>query len=558
MEKRLILTIVISLVILVAYNHFIGSRFKPPQAPDPVEEAPLPTPLPPAEQEPEPELPAVDTDIAPQLKEQLDAQKDIYLQEIEIDTELYRVVLTNKGGRIKSWSLHEYKHPDAKGNPLDLVSPTSHAVDHYPLSLKFNDDRLTRRLNTGLYKVKRLGFLPDKKQEGIAFTYLDPSGLKVTKKLNFHHDNYYVDISIKLENLTDKPLPLKYYIDWGYGLGPLADSVSKYSHVGSALLVDGNLEKETPDDIEDKLEYKGKIAWAAIQNTYFAAMLIPKTVISEVLITKREEIHVSVGVAAEAMTLAPGDVASQQFGLYAGPQKLDKLEEVGVGLEQIVDYGWFSLLAKPIMQVLNFFHRYSGNYGIDIIILTILIKIIFWPLTNASFKSMKDMQKIQPKLTALRQKHKGDPQRLNSEIMVLYKKHKVNPVGGCLPMALQIPIFFALYKALLISIELRHAPFCLWITDLSAAEPGWFGLWQAPTVWLDLRLIPLLMGITMFIQQKITPAGDPKQAKMMMMMPVFMTVIFYNMPTGLVLYFLLNNILTLVQQNMINKKPDVK
>ncbi len=558
MEKRLILTIIVSLLILVVYNHFFGPRRELPQAPVPVEEAPVPTvpaPLPEEAPEQKPELPAAAfAPLEPQLKEQLEAQKDLYLQEIEIDTELYRVVLTNKGGRIKSWNLKKYKHPDAKGAPLDLVSPASHAIDHYPLSLNFNDDRLTRQLNTGLYKVEYIGFLPDKRQEGVVFTYLDPSGLKVTKKLNFHHDNYYVDINIKWENLTDKPRPLKYYIDWGYGLGPPADSATTYNHIGPSVLIDGKLEKETPDDIEDKLEYKGNISWVALQNTYFAAMLIPKTVTSEVLITKREKEHVSVGLAAEAVELAPGDVVSQQFGLYAGPQELDKLEAMGAGLEQIVDYGWFSFLAKPVMQVLKFFHSYSGNYGIDIIILTIIIKILFWPLTNASFKSMKDMQKIQPKMTALRQKYKSDPQRLNTEIMGLYKKHKVNPVGGCMPMALQIPIFFALYKALLISIELRHAPFCLWITDLSAAEPGWFGLWQAPTVWLDMRSIPILMGITMYLQQKMTPAGDPKQAKMMMMMPVFMVFIFYNMPTGLVLYFLLNNILTLIQQNMINKK----
>ena len=348
---------------------------------------------------------------------------------------------------------------------------------------------------------------------------------------------------------------LKYYLDWGYVLGPQSDSKQTYNHIVPALLIDGKLVKEKPDKIKDKLEHKGNISWAALQDTYFAAMLIPtKAITSEVLITKQDEDRISVGLAAEAVALAPGVVVSQQFGLYAGPQNLEKLEALGVELEKIVDYVWFSILAKPIMQVLKFFHKFSGNYGVDIIILTIIIKMLFWPLTNASFKSMKDMQKIQPKISALRQKHKSDPQRLNREIMELYKKHKVNPVGGCLPMVLQIPIFFALYKALLISIELRHAPFFLWITDLAAAEPGWFGLWQAPTVWLELRTLPLLMGLTMFVQQKMTPAGDPKQAKMMMMMPVFMTVIFYNMPTGLVLYFLLNNLLTIGQQYMINKK----
>ncbi len=553
MEKRVFLVIIISLVILVVYQHFIGSRFQPQQSPVPpltTEEVSPATQAVPEEQP----LRLAEVDVAPKVKELFETQKDLYLQEIEINTGLYRVVATNKGGRIKSWKLA--KHLDAEGNPLELVSTASQAADYYPLSLRLDDDQLAKRINTSLYKVERVTSPPGQNQEGLIFSYLDPSGLKLTKQLTFHYDNYYVDIDVQWENLTDKPQALKYYVEWGYGLGPEAGTVSKYNHSGSTLLIDGKLEKEKPGDIEGKLEYKGNISWAAIQDTYFAAMLIPKTVVSEVLVTKQDKELISVGLAGEALELMPGKVTSQQFGLYAGPQKLDKLEAMGVSLEKIVDYGFFSILAKPIMQVLNFFYSYTGNYGIDIIILTILIKILFWPLTNASFKSMKDMQKVQPKLSALRQKHKSDPQRLNKEIMELYKKNKVNPLGGCLPMVLQIPIFFALYKALLISIELRHAPFMLWITDLSAAEPGWFGLWpDCPSVWITLRILPLLMGITMFIQQKMTPmVGDPKQAKMMMMMPVFMTFILYNMPTGLVLYFLLNNLLTIIQQDRINKK----
>jgi YidC/Oxa1 family membrane protein insertase len=551
MEKRVFLTIIISLLILVAYQHFVASRFQPPkkaQAPVLTEPASSPPPTPAVSDTPGP-LPA--PALESELSQELEAQRDYYLQDIEINTDLYRAVVTNKGGRIKSWVLLKYLDND--GNPLDLVSPSSQAADYYPLSLVLDDKALARRLNTSLYKVERVSS-PEEGRETVVFSYLDASGIRLSKRLTFYYDNYYVDIDIQWENLADTPRPLKYYLDWGYDLGPQV-SASSYNHHGPSLLIDGELVKDKPSKIKGKLEHEGNISWAALQDTYFAAMLIPKTVTSEVLITKREKERISVGLAAEEMELTPGAVVSQQFGLYVGPQKVDKLKAVGVGLEKIIDYGWFSFLAKPIMEVLKFFHRYSGNYGVDIIILTVLIKILFWPLTNASFKSMKDMQKIQPKISALRQKYKSDPQRLNREIMELYKKHKVNPLGGCMPMALQIPVFFALYKALLISIELRHAPFFLWITDLSAAEPGWFGLWQAPSAWLNLRTIPLLMGVTMFIQQKMTPSSsDPKQAKMMMLMPVFMTAIFWNMPTGLVLYFLLNNVLTIGQQYMINKK----
>jgi YidC/Oxa1 family membrane protein insertase len=553
MDKRMLLAIVVSLLILVLYQHFIGSRFQPVKAPAPAEQARV-TPEPSAPEvvkEPTPMLPSAA--LTPELEQELESQKDYYLQDIEIETGLYRAVVTNKGGRIKSWVLRNYL--DDKGDPLELVSPDSHLTDYYPLSIQLDDSQLTKRLNTSLYKVERTPYSQGQNQERLSLSYLDVSGLKVTKQITFYHDNYYMDINVKWENLTDKPQPLKYYLDWGYGLGPKPDVPSTYNHTGPSILIDGKLVKEKPKDIEGKLEHKGNISWVAFQDTYFAAMLIPKAITTEALITRQDETRISVGLAEPAVELGPGEIITQNFGLYVGPQKLDNLKAVGVGLEKIVDYGWFSFLAKPIMDILKFSHRYTGNYGVDIINLTILIKILFWPLTNSSFKSMKGMQKIQPKITALRQKYKNDPQRLNREIMEMYKQHKVNPVGGCMPMLLQIPVFFALYKALLISIELRHAPFFLWITDLSAAEPGWFGLWQAPSVWLNFRTLPILMGLSMFIQQKMTPStGDPKQAKMMMLMPVFMTFIFYNMPAGLVIYFLLNNVLTIGQQHMINKK----
>ncbi len=565
MEKRLILVIIISVGILVVYQELVGKYFMPKKTQPPAltetansdKEDPSVVLQNSTDADYEP-MKKTEVDLAgldEGLKEQITAQKDYYLQNIEVTTPLYHATITNKGGRIKSWVLQ--KHQDEHRSPLELVSPKSNYKQHYPLNLILDDKKLMDRLNNSLYKIERIPAIGENVLDKIRCSYVDQSGIKITKELAFQKENYYVDIDIKIENLSETPLQFKYYLGWGYGLGPDTGYENTYSHTGATILLDGKLVQEKTSNIEGKLIKKGNVAWVALQNTYFAAFIVPQKGNAEALITKADDKHAAVGVSALSFEVTPGAGVSQRFGLYAGPQDMDKLTAAGSELEKIIDYGWFSFLAKPIMDILRFFHKYSGNYGIDIIILTIAIKLLLWPLTNASFKSMKDMQKVQPKISGLRKKYKDDPQRLNKEIMELYKKHKVNPVGGCLPMVLQIPIFFALYKALLISIELRHAPFMLWIQDLAAPEVGWFGLWNAPSIWLTMRTLPILMGITMFIQQKMTPStGDPKQAKIMLMMPAVMTVIFYNMPAGLVIYFLLNNLLTIGQQHMINKKDD--
>jgi YidC/Oxa1 family membrane protein insertase len=226
--------------------------------------------------------------------------------------------------------------------------------------------------------------------------------------------------------------------------------------------------------------------------------------------------------------------------LFVGPKDIDILKSQGNSLEQSLDLGWFTVIAKPLLYTLKFFNGYVGNYGIAIIIITIILKVLFFPLTHKSYKSMKDMQKIQPKMAALKEKYKDDRDAMNKAVMELYREHKVNPMGGCLPMVVQIPVFFALYKALMFSIELRHAPFFLWVTDLADKDPYY--------------VTPVIMGITMFVQQKMTPSQmDPIQQKMMLALPVVFTFMFLSFPSGLVLYWLVNNILTIGQQMYINK-----
>jgi YidC/Oxa1 family membrane protein insertase len=214
---------------------------------------------------------------------------------------------------------------------------------------------------------------------------------------------------------------------------------------------------------------------------------------------------------------------------------------LNVDADKLVDFGFFAIIAKPLLWFLNLTHSFTNNYGIDIIIISILIKIIFLPLTQISMKSMKEMQKVQPEMNRLKEQYKNDKARLQQEIMLLYKRRKINPMSGCLPMLIQIPVFFALYNALQNAIEMRHAHFFLWIRDLSAKDP--------------LYISPLIMGASMVIQQKMTPtAADPSQAKMFMLMPIMFTFLFLNFPAGLVLYWLVNNVLSIAHQYYLNKR----
>ncbi len=245
------------------------------------------------------------------------------------------------------------------------------------------------------------------------------------------------------------------------------------------------------------------------------------------------------------ISLNPGEEKTYSFFLYIGPKDIDILSSQNALLEKTINFGWFDIIAKPLLLSLKFFYKYIGNYGLAIILITIIIKILFWPLANKSFKSMKGMQSIQPEIAKLKEKYKDNKEEFAKQQMALYKQYNVNPLGGCLPMLLQIPVFISLYRVLADSIELRHADFIsFWINDLSAKDPTY--------------IAPLLMGASMFLQQKMTPsAADPTQAKMMMFMPLIFTVMFLSFPSGLVIYWLLNNVLSIAQQLYINKKSNV-
>ena len=425
---------------------------------------------------------------------------------------LYKVTLSSRGGVMKSYLLTTYK--DDQGNPMELVGDMPYFSYYIP-----GNKGITEALDRSVYKVK---VEEGKDKKKVTFLLEMPGkGVMVEKVFTFY-PNYRFDVQVK----TSVPGISGEGVLIGPRIAP-KDRKSHYSFSGP-LVYNGKKAIEVKLKKKRQATYTGFV-WTSLQSLYFTASLVPKGP-AEVTIWKgatKDEYYL-------ALIAKKGELS---FWSFMGPKDYSLLKSYGVGLEENIRFGVFKILAKPALEVLKFIYRYVHNYGWAIIILTILIKIIFHPLTVKGYKSMNKMQELQPYIKQLKETYKDDPQTLNKEMMALYKKHKVNPMGGCLPMILQIPVFFALYKVLMVAIELRHAPFILWITDLSAKDPYY--------------ITPILMGVTMLIQQKMTPMGDPTQAKMMMLMPIVFTFIFINFPSGLVIYWLVNNIITIFEQYLI-------
>jgi YidC/Oxa1 family membrane protein insertase len=317
-------------------------------------------------------------------------------------------------------------------------------------------------------------------------------------------------------------------------------SASRYGYQG-ALYYEGSgrPDKIKGKKLEGQKNIEGPFTWIASEDMYFVAALMPSDETMGALARKGSGDRVEVGMFAQ-VELPSGSAANMDGAAYIGPKEMTSLRAVSQSLIKTIELGIFGFIAKPLLDMLNYFYKFVGNYGFSIIILSALIKIVFIPFSTISHKSMKKMSKLQPQINALRDRYKKDKDKLNQEIMKLYQENKVNPASGCLPILVQIPVFFALYRALLGAIELRHAPFFFWITDLSAKDP--------------MYITPIFMGATMVLQQKMTPAtGDPRQAQLMMFMPIVFTALFLSFPSGLVVYWTVNNVLTIGHQYWMNR-----
>jgi len=375
----------------------------------------------------------------------------------------------------------------------------------------------------------------------------ESNGAKITKVLRFHRGSYLIDVGFDIVNGGAMRIePFGYFQLVRDGSAPAGDSAMLPTFTGVAVYTDKDkFQKVQWSDIE-----KGKTSypknsddgWISILQHYFFSAWLPKAGAPREFFTRSLEGKLyAAGVIVQAAGIDAGGTGSLTVPLYAGPQEPEKLAKLAPGLDLVVDYGWLTIIAVPLFWLLSLFHDWTANWGVAIILLTIVIKLIFYPLSEASYRSMAKMRVLAPKMQRLKEQYGNDRQRMQQAMMDLYKTEKINPLGGCLPILVQIPVFIALYWTLLASVELRHAPFMLWIDDLASPDP-WY-------------VLPILMGITMIVQTRLNPEPpDPVQAKVMKVMPIAFSIFFFFFPAGLVLYWLVNNILSIAQQWHITHK----
>ena len=546
MEKNAILAFVLSMAVFAAYFLFF-SPSEPKKSPQdkPAKEVTAqkesPSPVSPS--------PAAVTSTPPAVKTAAPGQP---AKDIAVKTGLFEAVFSEHGGSLKGFKLTAYKEQLGGKDPKELILSDQPAT--FPLQMEWIKNSLPEITQARFIADKTsLSLSPNQPKGTVSFHWTSKQGFSIIKTYSLSNDSYRIDLDIQVINNTTQPLDDILALVLENRFPPSSDKSAAFK--GALRFIDGKYKETALGKVEKEEVLTGKIRWGALADTYFMGAIVPleEQQTASLKVSKPEPELLKMAFVASPWTLAPKEEKKIRYALYFGPRDTSILQPLGLELEKAVNFGFFDIVSKPLLWVLRFFNGFLHNYGWSIILLTILVKILFWPLTHKSYKSMKDMQKLQPKIAKLREKYKDNREKLNQETMALYKTYKVNPMGGCLPMVIQIPVFFALYSLLGYAIELRHAPFLLWINDLSAPDRLAIGV-QIPYVGDGIPVLTLLMGASMFIQQKMTPtAGDPTQAKLMLFMPVIFTFMFINFAAGLVLYWLVNNVLSIGQQYYINK-----
>ena len=550
MEKRMMLAIALSIAVLIGYQYFYSPAPPPPGGTAGKDNAAAvaPVPAPAAKGAPLPAPASVAGGLA--------AKTAVTGRTITVKTPLYSASLATEGGGVSSFLLFGYKDaPGPTGRPLDILGGKKPLQ---PTLLLYLDEDRPPLPSPPVFASDVPAEITVKAGEtrSILLTWESTGGVRVSREYVFHGDKYEFEVRVQTTNGSREPVAVRPGLELGQVYeGELAGDSYSFAGIVVGSGKSGLNRYDLKDISKGKVE-KGPVRWYAADAKYFTWILLPEREWTVTRASLVGETGARVAAADTAATLQPGDTVRAGARVFAGPKLSGLLETTGKDLPELIDFGWFSVVAKPLVFLMKASNRVTGNYGIDIILLTILIKILFYPLTQKSMVSMRKMQELGPILKTLKEKYKGDAQRLNQETMNLYKTYKINPLSGCLPMLAQIPVFIALYKGLLVTIELRHAPFFLWVNDLSAPEHLWDIAVAGYTV--PIRLLPLLMGISMFVQQKMTPSAgmEPAQQKMMLFMPVIFTFMFWSFPTGLVVYWLVNNVLAIGQQMMYNRKTE--
>lgn len=473
-------------------------------------------------------------------------------RDITIDTPLYKAVINEQGGGFKSFLLKGYNTSNKADSdfmqlvqtdlPAELPILFSLGSNIIPGLPVFRSEKETLTVEEGAGK-----------QNLVMSTSL-PGDLELVRTMAVDPESYLIDVTYTLKNNSPNALLTSPVISLTNRPFAEVTAASRFMFSGPVAFVNNELQEVKGKKIsKGDQSFQGNVSWAAYEDNYFICAVMPQTEGQRIVSISAADETVRTAIGDTQTAIEAGSQKEFKYVMYFGPKKLSILNQAGPDLSRAINFGWFDVLARPMLWLLNFFHTYLKNYGVAIILLTILIKGIFWPITQKGMKSMKNMQKLQPKVAKLKEKFKDDPQKMNQEMMALYKTYKVNPLGGCLPMFLQIPFFFALYKVLLMSIELRHAPFMLWINDLSAPDRLWIGF-DIPYLH-GIPVLTLLMGASMYLQQKMTPTtADPTQARIMQMLPIIFTFMFLNFASGLVLYWFVNNLLSILQQQLINRQ----
>jgi YidC/Oxa1 family membrane protein insertase len=568
MDRRTILAVVLSFLVFLVFT-YLGDKYgskPPPEAPVPETAEPT-EPTPPAKPAVQPSPVPWDPRAEPQMSpREPTARPTRPPREIVVETDRYRAVFTEQGASLTSFQLKKYRQTlpfetiskfglgpvgfeiqrfrdpnNTAAKPKELV--TAAANQELPLSLTW-EGRTLEISPTLFYEASAPSLTIQGDNSGVlTFKGVTPEGLEVTKTYRIQGRSYAFDLKSTVANRTSQNLE-------GNLTLALTGSSATGTHDPQGLVVFAakSLEEFKPGKLSEPKVFTDKVEWVGLNELYFLTAAVPvgaPQVQATLQEPKPNQLQVTLGVPDK---VAPGQEIQAAAALYFGPKDSNELRAANLGLDRVVDFGWFDWLARPFLYVIKWLNGFVHNYGWSLVILTVLLRIVFWYPNHKSFQSMKVMQKIQPRVTEIREKYKDDKEAMNRELMNLYRTFKVNPLGGCLPMLLQLPVFIALYNLLSYSIEMRHASFIptlpftniVWLADLSAKDP--------------LLITPIVMGLSMFVQQKMSPSpGDPTQAKMMMFLPLIFTFLFLNFAAGLVIYWLVNNILAIIQQYFTNK-----
>ena len=497
-------------------------------------------------------------DISSQLPESQQPVKEVNNQQIQpivVTTDTLRVVISPKGGNFVSAELLNYKETlKEDSQPINILENRNGRV-FLAMSGLYGQDAPDFDKNVAVYSTSQNAYELRGNDESLAvdLIWVNKQGIEYIKRFTFYKDQYLVDVDYLVKNTTQERVANRMFTalrrDTGGVDGQEQAGLGMQSYIGPAFSTqEEKYQKYEFDDLaETDLNQTTTKGWVAMLQHYFVTAWVPVSEGTNTIDTTNKNLGklglTQIRITQDWQWIAPGETKTFSAKLYVGPKIQANLEKVSNGLELTVDYGFLWWIGQPIFYMLIFFQGFVINWGAAIILVTIAIKTILYPLARAQYRSFAKMRLLAPKMTAMKEQYGDDRQKMSMKMMELYKKEKVNPLGGCFPLLIQMPVFIALYWVLMESVELRHAPFILWIEDMSVMDPYY--------------VMPLLMGASMYLMQKMQPMSptmDPMQQKMMQMMPVFMTVFFVFFPAGLVLYWLMNNLISIAQQLYITKQ----